>query len=378
MNFRVDCPFCNAATIVKERSPKAVCGRCSEAFTPAAYVETDDPAVNAAAAMVNDHGRVKRVALIALLALVLLFGGCVALMLKSFTHPVTPTPTPPALTPSTTTVKPPATLEGLQYLAKANVVFVIEPAAIAAIALRQSKSPRDLLEASGVPASVLTAIDRTGLAWEAIDHIALGVNFNINRTVPGVIAVLKLSSPMTERDMVAKLKAHRKPQAARDIYTTNVEMLLMSPVNDKTYLFGLTDEDFEVATSGFKLGLGASPDIKSALAGMISPASIAAFVTDDRDWTTASPLLKTATGKEYVKPLSRIKRVALGFAFEPDLTLTSVIEFAKESVAVSFASEVNPTLPTATVAREANVVKVTTQASADVIPKLMGLAMLMK
>lgn len=319
MSIRVSCPFCNSSAVLPARPPtgRTACPRCGEVFPVTAAEEVDEPPTPAGPAAAPPSGPLPaaRSLLVSLLLAAAVLGAGLY-----FYRPFgssQPPPPPPADAHPPGTV-PPAALAGLRYLpAGVNVAFAVQPAPLLVYADRTNADPTVLLAAPGVPVTFTAALDRLGLPLDRIDHVAGGLSV-ADDNLPGLTLVLRLRQPVAdEAAFLRALRAEKKPKAGRVTYAVTLANLplTMTQVDDRTYLFGLTDRDLSAADHPPEAP-ALPAELRAALATRLSPASFAWAATDAERW--ADKKLVGAVLKGYVrgakdpKVKDRLTKLTLG------------------------------------------------------------------
>ncbi|CAN5562281.1 hypothetical protein BH11PLA2_BH11PLA2_04680 [soil metagenome] len=323
MAVRVQCPFCNAATVLPEASAKAVCGRCGESFVPSQFEWVETPGVVTPTISTRSSKSLLMVG-VALL-------GIVAAGL-AYWQPwkSQPTVVPQELKPPS--IKPPLALDGLKYLSpSSNIAFAIQPAAIAAYAERTGSDVKTVLAKLGLPKQALDSLDRLGIPLTNIDHLAVGVTLKADSLIPGLTLALKLRQPVDEAALMKSLHAEKSPKAGRVIYTLTEFGLPMriAPVDSTTYLLGFSDDDVSRTETPKPL----SDSLRTNFSERLSPASFAWLGTESRNWTDAHPLLKSQEYRKAVEKIAPVRSVTVGLSLEADPTLKLTLELADDAAA---------------------------------------------
>jgi len=331
---RTTCPFCNAAVIETSALPRVLCPRCGEAFAPSAWNETADlaPSVPAAVASKFPH-KAFAISLVISLA-------AVAAALAWFQPWQTPTPAVTATTEVATI--PAAALNGLSHLPSGvNIVVAIQPAAM----LRFHDGPqdsRDIYNSFGLPAALVGTLLNAGIEPRQVEQIVAGITFAPDRLIPGLTVVLKLRSPVNEDMLLQALQAERKPLAGRPVYVSKSTNLLAAKLDDRTWLLGLTDTDL---THKPQTGLDHLPAVVQTGIRGLDPASYAWAVTDQRDWSAASPIFKVEAGKAIAAKLAKVRGASAAFSFDRGPLTKVVLEFADPTTAKAVNESLKNQLP---------------------------------
>lgn len=319
---RVSCPYCNA--VVDVESGRVACPRCGEAFESAnAEHIADDVAVSKPASPPRPPGFLYSRSAMALsfgLAFAILAGGLAIL------RPWETKPKPVEV--RLPVVVSPLGLSGLVYLPPStNIVAAVQPMPLLAYAAQAKIDPRKFLVEAGVPDVVFENLSKAGVPLDQIDHLVVGLSVSSEKgsIIPGVTACLKLTRPIAdESKFLAQLRAEKNSQQSkggRTVYSIS-NSLLMTAVDERTYLFGFGEVDLAFfdkpqATGGSHL----PKELREALTNRISPASFAWIATDSTNWSD-KPGVQLAKSLPEWKPrfekLKSLRAVAGGLSLEPE------------------------------------------------------------
>lgn len=353
MAHRVSCPYCNAVVAV-ETEGRTTCPRCGEAFDPATAERLPEdlpPAtVPATASPGFLYSRAAVALSLGLAALILVVGLAVV-------RPWEPRLVPEPDKPKFPVVVSPLGLSGLAYLPpRTNVVAAVQPMPLLKYAAETNADPERLLLDAGLPAGVFAKLSQAGLPLGQIDHLVVGLSVGTekNTAIPGVTACLKLTRPIADEDkFLAQLRAEKDSQyskAGRTVYSVPAVSLLMTKLDDKTYLFGLAGEDLELADRPQAAGGGHLPkELRDAMTTRLSPVSFAWLATDTDRWAEKigkSPFAAAVVSKEQLAKLAPLRAVATGLSIEPDPQLRLGVR-STDPVAVQ--SRLKATFPDAAV-----------------------------
>ena len=140
-----------------------------------------------------------------------------------------------------------------------NVLFAVQPTQL-------GPDPDQLLTKLGLPADVTNRLRAAGIELAQVDHLVGGVTVAGDNLIPGIAVVLKLRSPLADKERFLKaIQATKQAKAGRATYTVTLGLpFTMVKIDDTTYLFGLLPTDL-------RADRGPVP-LKDVLAGKLSPA----------------------------------------------------------------------------------------------------------
>jgi hypothetical protein len=319
MPVAADCPFCNASTILASESVRVVCRRCGESFAPSGFTTVSDPLPDSTL-QPTPPPRINSWRLLAMIAVGLAIAAYgVIQMVKRDPRPIRDPM--PELKPNDVIWPTPSLAAWKSIHPESNIVAALQPAAM----IRQN--------ASDTPAMPVVNELFSGLkiAPDAVDHMVLGVAFAPTRLVPGMSLAVVFRSTIDESALFKTWAAERKPIAKRVIYNTNLKFLnlplVMTPIDARTVLFGLSDDD--LAGADGKSTLPAT--IRQSIQDRLSPASWLVIASDHRDWSTMSPIFSTPGAKDIAVKLATVRAFVLGVSNEPDWTLTASLDTAGDA-----------------------------------------------
>jgi hypothetical protein len=239
---------------------------------------------------------------------------------------------------------PPAALSGLQYLpSSVNVMVAVQPSASLAFGDRGG-NPREFFIAAGVPEQLIATLEQAGISLDNIGQIVVGLTFAQDKLIPAVTMVLKLNKSLDNPDAFLKsLHAEHKPIAGRPIYTTKFASMLLSPVDDKTWLFGYTDDDLTIGPAAGVTRF--SPAIQDALTHRLNLSSYAWIATDNRNWSDAHPLLRAENYKKLAAKLARGRSLAADLHYDNGPRFNLDVELADAATANELRDAIQTRLP---------------------------------
>ncbi len=330
---RVACPHCNA--IVEAEGDRAECPRCTETFDTTLAEHVLDQPIAVIPPTPRPQGflysRWAMAISIGLSLLILIVGLAIVRPWESKPKSDTPTKLPVVVSP--------LGLSGLSYIpAKANVLVAIQPMPLLVYAAQSKTNPRQLLTDAGIPSVLLDRINQSSISLDQIDHLIIGLSVSDEpgSLLPGLTACLRLTRPVSdESQLLSALKAEKNSQRSKDgrtVYSLNVGLpLLMTAVDDRTYLFGLGDSDLSALKSPHPIG-GAHLNtvLRESLTSRVSPTSFLWLATTSEKWNE-KPIYRTFEKSAFIKPfadlLPRIRAVAMGLAVEEEPFVRVNIEY---------------------------------------------------
>lgn len=359
MAHRVSCPYCNA---VVEADGRTACPRCGETFDAATaeHLPDETPPPPAAPVAPNAGFLYSRAAVflsLGLAALILVVGLAVV---RPWDPRVLPAPEQPKLP----VVVSPLGLSGLAYLPpRTNVIAAIQPMPLLIHAAQTKTDPKKFLLDAGVPPVVLEKLTQAGLPLDQIDHLVVGLSVGSekNTALPGVTACLKLTRPVgDEGKFLAQLKAEKNSQESKGGHTVyNVATglpLVMTRLDDKTYLFGLKADDLELMDKPLAAGGGHLPkELRDAMTNRISPVSFAWLATDSDRWAEKigkSPFAAAVVSKDQLARLAPLRAIAAGLSIEPDPQLQLAVRTADPAATAAVQTRLKAAYPDATADQE--------------------------
>ncbi len=343
---RVACPHCNA--VVDAPAARTVCPRCAEAFDPANAEHLTDEAVSAPLPVVRPAGFLHSRAAMALsfgvAALILVVGLAIVRPWEA-----KPKPGPEKLP----VVVSPLGLAGIAYLPPStNIVAAIQPMPLLAHAAQEKIDPKKFLIEAGVPEPIFESLSKAGVPLDQIDHLVVGLSVSSEKgsLIPGIAACLKLTRPLAdESKFLAQLRAEKNSQQSkggRTAYSVPLGLpLLLIPLDDKTYLFGLGEADFAFLDKPQPVGGAHLPrELREAATNRISPASYAWIATDSEAWMEKPPaefFLKSPDWKPRIEKLKSLRAFAAGLSLEPEPELRLAARWNDAASRKSFQDRLN-------------------------------------
>lgn len=356
MAWRVSCPYCNAVLSV-EPTDRTTCTRCDEAFDPNTAEQLPDETAVAAVPTAPAKGGF----LYSRNALFLSFG-LAALILAvglAVIRPWEPRVVPKPQESKLPVVVSPLGLSGLAYLpARTNALAAVQPLPLLAYAAQSKTDPKKFLIDAGVPEMVFAKLSQAGLPLDQIDHLVVGmaVGSEKNTLIPGLTVCLKLTRPIAdESKFLAQLKAEKNSQQSkggRTVYSVPAGLpLLMTRIDESTYLFGLGAEDLEQMDKPLAAGGGHLPkELREAMTSKISPASFVWVASDSDKWAeklARSPFTAAVATKEQLAKLAPLRAVAAGLSIEPEPQLRLGVRMADAAATAAVQTRLKATFPVA-------------------------------
>jgi hypothetical protein len=260
------------------------------------------------------------------IALSLGLAGVAGLTFLLLRPPAAAEPVPaPATVPASKAVPttwPPLAVPGIARLpADLTAIAVLQPRACIGYAQRTGRTLEELLRDLNLPAWASAGLDSLSLPIDTIVSVVVGLRLRAHSPIPQVVAIVTLREPLGD-DQEAALLARIQAQKGVDgryqatIGTIPVEFLTIAPGQ---YAFATDAADLPKPLSPM-----GEPRFNAALQdgiGRLSPASVAWFVTERREWAAvpAIRLLSEVTNrKEWLTAITGVEAVATGFSFEPD------------------------------------------------------------
>lgn len=228
----------------------------------------------------------------------------------------TPAPAPIEMPAGPVVTLPPMALAGLRYLpASTNVIIAVQPAALAAFNPQQP--PRKVLTGAGVPELILATFENAGVPFEEVEQVVAGLTLQPDKLIPGVSVFAKFRKPVAEESFLKALQAERKPTAGRSVYMSKFNNLLVTPIDDRSWLFGLIDDDLAMADIPSKSLSHLSQPIRLAMSERIDPAAYAMAVTGEAKWDEANAFIAMSLKKTAAK-LAKVRSLAVGISHSAD------------------------------------------------------------
>lgn len=329
MSVSVTCPFCRSAFALAEvpAARRTPCPNCGESVP----VSADLPAATTAPPVATTPAA-PRTSNVVFLSLGLTAVIVVGFVLWFFFAPKRPEP----FTPLTSATTPPRSINGLKYIPKdSQLVVVVQPSALDEYAVRSGRTADAVLADLGLPADLLKPFADLGLRPQDIHSLVFAANVDDLRPT----LVLTLRTPPADKGQFRdRLKAQGHDPAS---VTLGGFPLVMSEVNDRTFVFALTDNGLTAAkapTAGYDdLSVGVKESVDR-----VSPSAIAWAATDGKEWAKAPQLKLVPAGvlpPEAVAKLDGVRAVAVGVSLEPDLYLGLSVRVNDSTVAKQTAGD---------------------------------------
>lgn len=323
MSVPVMCPFCRSVFTLAEvpAAHRTPCPNCGESVP----VSADLPAAPPPPADVTTPAQ-PRTSNVVFLSL-----GLTALIVVGFALWFFFAPKPPEpFTPLPATTTPPRSINGLKYVPKdSQVLAVVQPSALDEYAAARNRTAGAVLADLGLPADLLKPFADLGLRPQDIHSLVFAAHVDDLRPT----LVLTLRKPLADAGQFRdKLKAQGRDPAGVEL---GGFPLVMSEVNDRTFVFALNDSGLTAAkapTAGYDdLAAGMKESIDR-----VSPSAFAWAATDGKEWAKAPQLKLVPAGvlpPDAVAKLDGVRAVAVGVSLEPDLYLSLSVRVNDSTVA---------------------------------------------
>jgi hypothetical protein len=331
MSVSLTCPFCRSVFTLAEvpAAGRTPCPNCGESVpvsadsTPAADPPAAAPPAVAASGQPGTSG------------VVFLSLGLTALIVAGFALWFFLGPKPPEpFTPLPNATTPPRAVNGLRYVPKdSQVVVVVQPSALDEYAAARGRTAERVFADLGLPADLFKTFADLGLRPQDIHSLVFAAHVDDLRAT----LVLTLRKPPADAARFrGKLNARGRDPAG---VTLGGLPLVMSEVDDRTFVFALTEAGLTAArqpTAGYDdlpAGLKESID-------RLSPSAFAWAATDGKEWAKAPQLKLVPAGvlpPEGVAKLDGVRAVAASLALEPNLWLVVSVRVNDSTVAAETA-----------------------------------------
>ena len=280
MSVPVTCPFCRTVFALAEvpAARRTPCPNCGESVPVSADAPTTTAAVPPVAT--TPTAAPPRTSNVVFLSL-----GLTALIVVGFALWFFFAPKPPEpFTQLPTATTPPRSINGLKYIPKdSQVVVVIQPSALDEYAVARGRTADAVFADLGLAADLLKPFADLGLRPQDIHSLVFAAHLDDLRPT----LVLTLRTPPADMGQFRdKLKAQGHDPAGVEL---GGFPLVMSEVNDRTFVFALTEKGLTAAatpTAGYDdLTAGMKESIDR-----VSPSAFAWAATDGKEWAKAPQL----------------------------------------------------------------------------------------
>lgn len=334
MSVPVTCPFCRTVFTLAEvpaarRTPCPNCGESVQVSADAPTTTAPPLVVPTPAAATPPQTRTSNIVFLSL--------GLTALIVVGFALWFFFAPKPPDVShPLTTATTPPRSINGLKYIPKdSQVVVVVQPSALDEYAVARGRTADAVLADLGLPADLLKPFADLGLRPQDIHSLVFAANVDDLR--PTLVLTLR-TPPADKGQFHDKLKTQGRDPAS--VVLGGIP-LVMSEVNERTFVFALTDKGLTAATTPTAGYDDLSVGVKESI-DRISPAAVAWAATDGKEWAKAPQLKLVPAGvlpPEAVAKLDGVRAVGVGVSLEPDLYLSLSVRVNDSTVAKRTADE---------------------------------------
>jgi hypothetical protein len=310
------CPFCNA--IVPSPAPE-FCPRCEERLPGGTVAAPSPVAAKSASPLWFRVG----FPLSCVASLALLIVGLVVVNRGEPSPPVPATKsTASEFGPATV---PPLGVVGLRYLpAHCQIVAAVQTAPLTTYAERLKTDPKQLLRDAGLPETVFVSLANAGVAYEMIDHLALGLSLPDDNAIPGTTVVVALKSAPADPSGLVRQVAKEKVLSFFTIALVNERFLIL--VSDANAV------PREPKPNADHL----APAIRETIQNQISPAAVAWLATDTQSWHDR-PAIKAAIlaakRPDLTVLIARGRALALSFSLEPEFNVGLAVKCDGEETA---------------------------------------------
>lgn len=315
------CPFCNAAIPVP--SPRH-CPRCEERLPGGTATASPAKAATAGSPLWFRVG----FPLSCVVSILALVGGLYFLN-RGEAKPVAPATKSTRSDVGPATI-PPLGLPALGYLpGNVSAVAAVQTKPLAAYAGRLKTDPKQLLIEAGIPAPVFDSLAKSGVPFESIDHLALGLTLPPDNALPGLALVVALNdAPADPSGLVKRIEKEK---------LFNLLPVSATVVNGRFLLVG-TDLKVFPATPKPVGGEHLPTSLRETALKQISPAAVAWLATESQSWADL-PGVKAvllAANRPDLSPLfSKGRGLALSFSLEPEFNIGLAVKCDGEATAKS-------------------------------------------